>query len=62
MPSSYTCEPAILVESVRVKAHAGLSVADAWIAATAIVRDATLVHKDPELLVVAHLRQERIAT
>ena len=33
----------------RIKANYRLSVADSFIAATAIDRDATLVHKDPEL-------------
>lgn len=32
----------------EVKALFNLSVADAWIAATAIQQEATLVHKDPE--------------
>ena len=32
----------------RLKATHKLSFADAWIAATAILYDATLVHKDPE--------------
>ena len=32
----------------RLKATHKLSFADAWIAATAIVYDSTLVHKDPE--------------
>src|SRR5262245_22069826 len=45
-----TCEPAILVESARIKQRGGLSVADAWIAATAVARDAVLVHKDPEFV------------
>ena len=43
-----SCEPAILEEAARIKAGGGLSVADAWIAATAAVRDAVLVHKDRE--------------
>jgi ribonuclease VapC len=55
-----SCEPAILHEAARVKAGGGLSVADAWIAATAVVRDATLVHKDPEFARVRHVRQERL--
>src|SRR5689334_19737633 len=35
-------------EAARVKATTSLSIADAWIAALAISRGATLVHKDPE--------------
>ena len=55
-----TCEPAILVEAARIKQRGGLSVADAWIAATAALRQAVLVHKDPELATVADLAQEHI--
>jgi predicted nucleic acid-binding protein len=32
----------------RIKANYKLSFADAWVAATAIILDAILVHKDPE--------------
>lgn len=39
---------AILFEAGRLKAQHRLSLADAWIAGTAIVIGATLVHKDPE--------------
>lgn len=53
-----TCEPRILAEAARIKERGGLSVADAWIAATAILRDAVLVHKDPEFTAVAGLPQE----
>jgi predicted nucleic acid-binding protein len=35
-------------EAARVKATASLSLADAWIAALAIVNQGELVHKDPE--------------
>ncbi|MDE3075467.1 MAG: PIN domain-containing protein [Chloroflexota bacterium] len=35
-------------EAARIKAANGLSVADAWIAALAKLREAILVHKDPE--------------
>ena len=34
--------------TAEVKAVTSLSVADAWIAALALLRDARLVHKDPE--------------
>lgn len=37
----------------RIKAKHRLSVADAFIAATAIEKEAVLVHKDPELAVIA---------
>jgi predicted nucleic acid-binding protein len=55
-----SCEPEILDEAARIKAAGGLSVADAWIAATAAVRDAVLVHKDPEMRRAPHVRQEEL--
>jgi predicted nucleic acid-binding protein len=55
-----SCEPEILEEAARIKAAGGLSVADAWIAATASVRDATLVHRDPEFVRARHVRQEQL--
>ena len=55
-----TCEPAILVEAARIKQRGRLSVADAWIAATAVSREAVLVHKDPEFLALTELLQERL--
>jgi predicted nucleic acid-binding protein len=39
----------LLVTAARLKAHYPISVADAWIAATALSTDSTLVHKDPEM-------------
>jgi len=55
-----TCEPPILVEAARIKQQGGLSVADAWIAATAVVQQAVLVHKDPEFLPLAEPSQEQL--
>ena len=55
------CEPGILDRSARVKSAGGLSVADAWIAATAMEREGVLVHCDPEFENVPDLREERIA-
>ena len=55
-----SCEPDILERAARLKAMGGLSVADAWIAATALLHDARLVHKDPELDGVQDLKQERL--
>jgi ribonuclease VapC len=55
-----TCEPPILVESARIKKRGGLSVADAWIAATAVVGQAVLVHKDSKFAALADLLQEHI--
>ena len=52
-----SCEPEILDLASRLKSQGGLSLADSWIAATAIVRDATLYHKDPELRPISALSQ-----
>lgn len=54
-----SCEDAILAAAARIKAS-GLSVTDAWIAATAAHHDAVLAHKDPEFARVAHVEQERL--
>lgn len=53
-----TCEPQILEASAYVKSQGGLSVADSWIAGTAIRHQATLVHKDPEFEKFKELAQE----
>ncbi|MGH7858879.1 MAG: type II toxin-antitoxin system VapC family toxin [Candidatus Binatia bacterium] len=55
-----SCEDAILEEAARIKARGGLSVADAWIASTALRNGAVLVHKDPEFERVPEIRQERL--
>jgi predicted nucleic acid-binding protein len=55
-----SCEPHILDAAALLKARGGLSVADAWIAATAITKDAVLVHKDPEFARARDVRQERL--
>jgi len=57
-----TCEPPILVEAARIKQQGGLSVAGAWIAATAVLRQAVLVHKDPELAALTELSQEYLGS
>lgn len=38
----------LVLPAARFKGRWKMSVADAWIAATALVRNLTLVHKDPE--------------
>ena len=43
-----------------LKARGGLSVADAWIAATARLHRATLVHKDEEFATLRELQQEAL--
>ena len=53
-----SCDPDILSTACRVKVQGGLSVADSWIAATTVVRGATLIHKDPEFTKFTELRQE----
>jgi predicted nucleic acid-binding protein len=53
-----SCETKILDLASRLKAKGGLSVADGWIGATAIAREATLVHKDPEFTKFKEISQE----
>jgi ribonuclease VapC len=53
-----SCETEILDLAARLKAKGGLSVADSWIGATAIAREATLVHKDPEFTKFKEIPQE----
>ena len=45
-----TCEPLVLEVAARFKAHARLSATDSQIGATAISRQAVLIHKDPGVL------------
>lgn len=56
-----SCEPEILEAAAELKAGGGLSVADSWIAATALVRGAVLVHRDPEYASLEHVAQEPLA-
>jgi len=53
-----TCEPAILEKASEIKSTRRVSVADSWIAATASVLRATLVHKDPEFTPLSEISQE----
>ena len=55
-----SCEPNILEVASRIKAAGGLSVADSWIGATAIIHGATLVHKDPEFEPFKEISQEAL--
>lgn len=50
--------PELLERAAAVKACFPLSLADAWIAATALQLEAILVHKDPEFEKVVGLQQE----
>ena len=46
--------------AAEIKAGGGLSMADSWIAALALRRDAILVHNDKEFNRVARLRSRRV--
>ncbi len=52
--------PTLLERAARVKATHPLSLADAWIAATALELGAILVHKDPEFVNLPELQQEQL--
>jgi predicted nucleic acid-binding protein len=47
-------------EAARIKAEHPVSLADAWIAALAILRSARLVHRDPEYDGIPELVSERL--
>jgi ribonuclease VapC len=55
-----SCDHDVLEIAARFKARGGLSVADAWIAATAAVKHAVLVHKDPQFSALQEIDQERL--
>lgn len=48
------------LQAARIKANHRLSLADSWIAGLAILQDARLVHRDPELDAVEGLRALRL--
>jgi predicted nucleic acid-binding protein len=52
--------PALLERAASLKAVHALSLADAWIAATALECQATLMHKDPEFEPIAGLSEDRL--
>lgn len=52
------CEPEILEVASSLKARGGLSLADSWIGATAVIRRAILIHKDPEFVEFEEIQQE----
>ena len=52
-----SCESEILEAAALLKAKGSLSVADSWIGATAIVRNAILIHRDPEFRKFARIPQ-----
>ncbi len=47
----------MLEQAAELKATFRVSLADAWIAACAIIHDATLIHKDPEFNALKSIRQ-----
>ena len=51
----------LLLEASRIRASHSLSVADAWIAATAILSRATLLHKEPVFEAMTELDQVWLA-
>ena len=51
----------LLLEASRIKATHPISVADAWIAAAALLGRATLLHKDPEFEAITELDQSWLA-
>jgi predicted nucleic acid-binding protein len=53
-----SCEPSILKAAAGLKAVGNLSVADSWIGATAIIREAVLVHRDPDFIPLKEIPQE----
>jgi len=54
--------PALLEKAAKLKARYPISLADAWIAAAALLEQADLVHKDPGFEVIAVSQQYRIQT
>ena len=52
---------ALLLEASRIKALHRLSVADAWIAAAALLSRATLLHQDPGFEAITELDQSWLA-
>lgn len=51
--------PDLLVKAAGIKALHRVSLGDAWIAACAMLQDATLLHKDPEFAAIS-LKQEAL--
>ena len=55
------CTDELLQQAAAIKACHPLSVADAWIAASAQLEGAVLVHKDPEFRSLGEIPQEWLA-
>ena len=56
-----SCSDQLIERAAAIKACHPLSVADAWIAASAQLQGAVLVHKDPEFRSLAQISQEWLA-
>jgi len=50
----------LLEQASEIKANYQLSLADAWIAASAVLQGACLVHKDPEFEVIDSIEQKHL--
>jgi predicted nucleic acid-binding protein len=48
----------LLEQAAKIKANYSVSLADAWIAACAVLQDAWLIHKDPEFVALDFIRQK----
>jgi predicted nucleic acid-binding protein len=48
----------LLEQAAEIKAIYSVSLADAWIAACAVLQDAWLIHKDPEFVALDFIRQK----
>ena len=48
----------LLEQAAKIKATHSVSLADAWIAACAVLQDAWLIHKDPEFVALDFIRQK----
>jgi len=48
----------LLEQAAKIKANHSVSLADAWIAACAVLQDAWLIHKDPEFVALDFIRQK----
>jgi len=48
----------LLEQAAKIKANYSVSLADAWIAACAVLQDAWLIHKDPEFVALGFIRQK----
>ena len=50
----------LLEQAARIKANYRLSLADAWIAASAVLQEACLIHKDPEFNALDLVKQKTL--